>query len=93
MYKKFTHFSIKPSQILSWLRELYKQLECIFIIIKTSNTNYQEDFKSKELDRNMSWINLWVDKETKLCSDNKNRNGTINYIFVSYAGNNNWIPI
>jgi hypothetical protein len=62
-------------------------------LLKTANTNYSDDFKSKASGRNMSWISLWGSKETKLCNDGANRNGTIGYIFVSYAGNNIWIPI
>ena len=93
--QKFTHFSIKPSTdtVMAEGSFVTDRWDPHVSLLKTTNTNYQDDFKSKASGINMSWISLWGSKETKVCSDGVNRNGTIGYIFVSYAGNNIWIPI
>jgi hypothetical protein len=91
----FIHFSIRPAKdsIMAEGTFFTDKWAPHVSLLKTTNINYQEDFKSKASSvRNMSWISLWGSKQN-INIDGKSRKGTISYIFVSYAGDNYWIAI
>jgi hypothetical protein len=93
--QKFIHFNIKPSteSIMAEGSYFTDDWAPHVSLLKTNDTNYHDEFKSKASgSRNMSWINLWGSAKN-IVIGGAPRKGTISYIFVSYAGVNNWLPI